>query len=323
MMKRLLPLLLCCLLLCSCTAYDPISPMAVTNDDLAIPAPDAASVIPREATVTLWFRLGKEALLAPETRTLALSPTAPFELTLLQALTAGPAAASTELTGVFPPGTRVTAAHRQGRTLFVTLSRQIMNDFADEPKDWASRADWADEVPLRRQLGMQAIAATATENCAVDQVIILVEQNQTGSDSLRLRQRYYRTGGSDTALAGPLHRNESLLLTHAGTAQTILSCWQTRDWPRLYQFISRTDPTDGATRATYDDFARLMDGLPHLTGFTAGSGSISADGQRAAVTAEATLLDEGAVVWTLHLHRERGLWRIGLSELTGREALLP
>jgi len=66
-----------------------------------------------------------------------------------------------------------------------------------------------------------------------------------------------------------------------------------------------------------------MDSLPHLTGFTAGTGSISADGQRAAVTAEANLLDEGTVSWTLHLHRERGLWRIGLSELIGREALLP
>lgn len=326
MMRRLLPLLLMCLLLCGCTAHDPIAPMASIGDELAIPAPDGSAAIPREDTVTLWFRLGTEPLLAPETRTLSLSPTASFELTLLQALTGGPAAASTELTGVFPPGTRVTAAHRQGRTLFVTLSRQIMNDFADEPKDWAARADWAEEVPLRRLLGMQAIAATVTENCAVDEVVILVEQSQPGSDSLRLRQRYYRTISDETALAAPLRRDESLLLTPHNTARVILSCWQSRNWARLYQFVARTDPADGTARPGYDAFAQQMSALPHLTGFTISPGSVSADGQRAVLAAEVALLDEGdaaTAAWTLQLHRERGLWRIGLSELTGREALLP
>ena len=319
-MRRCLPLLfLLCLLLCGCAVSDPIAPMA--SNDLTAPGHDDASVIPHREAATLWFRLGDEALLAPETRELSVSPTASYELALLQALTDGPAAASTELTGLFPPGTRVNSVHRQGRTLFVTLSRQIMNAFADEPSAWESDPAWAEEVPLRRMLAMQAIAATVTENCDVDQVIILVEQSATGSDSLRLRQSYYRTGGDDNALAEPLTRNESLLLTPYNTARVVLDCCQTRNWARLYTFVARTD-ADGQARPVYDDFAARMDALPHLTGYSLSAGNITADGQRAAFTVTAALLDGTQTAertWTLHLTRERGLWRVGLSQLTERE----
>lgn len=327
-MRRMLILLLAlCLLLSGCQARDPIAPLlTATSTDLSIPAPADEGVTPQEAEVTLWFRFGSEPLLAPETRTLDLSPTAPFELTLLQALTGGPAAASTELSGLFPPGTRVLATHLQGRTLFVTLSRQIMNDFADEPAIWASQADWAAEVPLRRALGMQAIAATVTENCDVDQVVILVEQTERGSDSMRLRQRYYRTGGDESALAAPLTRDESVLLTPANTLQVILTCWQTRDWARLYRFVTRTDPASGEARPDYDAFAAQMDALPHLTAFTASPGSVSPDGQSAVFTITLTLLENGqsrTATGVLRLHRERGLWRVGVSQLDGREGDLP
>lgn len=327
MMRRLIPFMLAlCLLLCGCQASDPIAPMASTATDLVVPAPAPETALPRETQVTLWFRFGTEPFLAPEIRTLDLSPTAPYELTLLQALTGGPAAASTELNGVFPPGTRVISTHRQGRTLFVTLSRQIMNDFADEPSTWAMQPEWAVEVPLRRLLGMQAIAATATENCDVDQVVILVEQTQRGSDSLRLRQRYYRSGTPDTTLAEPLIRDSSMLLTHDNTLQIILECCQLQDWSRLYRYISRTDPSSGVSRPNYDDFAAQMDALPRLISFNASSGSVSIDGQSAVFTVEMTLLEDGQTrraVGVIRLHRERYLWRISLSQLTERKGDLP
>lgn len=326
-MRRLLPLLLAVLLLGGCAARDPIAAMTSTSgEDQRIPSPADEAILPRQEQVTLWFRLEDEPLLAPETRTLEISPTAPFELTLLQALTSGPAAASTELRGLFPPGTRVLSTHLEGRTLFVTLSPQIMNDFADEPALWASDARWADEVPLRRRLAMQAIVATVTENCDVDQVVILVEQTSRGSDSLRLRERYYRAGGDANALAAPLTRDESVLLTPGNTLQVILTCWQERDWPGLYRYIARTDPASGEARPAYDAFAAQADGLPHLTAFTASAGSISPDGQSAVFSVTLTLLTDGqsrTVTCTLRLHRERGMWHISLTQLNGREGDLP
>ena len=320
MMRQLLPLLLALtLLLGGCAPRDPLEEM-VSAADAPIPAPQPTNVAPQEAAATLWFRFSSEPLLAPETRVLSLSPTAPYELTLLQALAAGPAAASLELTGLFPPGTRVLATHRQGRTLFVTLSRQILNDYADE-KSLA-----ADESVLRRRLAMQAIAATVTENCDVDSVVILLEQTATGGSSLRLRQSYYRDGSDASALAAPLQRDESLLLTPANTLHIVLDCWQSRNWARLYPSIARSDAATGQARPAYEDFAAQMEALPHLTGFSASAGSISSDGQTVVFSATLTLLDDGQTATTtatLRLHRERGLWRISLSQLTGREGLTP
>ncbi len=327
MMRRsiLLVLLAALMLLSSCSAHDPIAPMAADLPEEAVPAADPAIALPREKEVTLWFRFGSEPLLAPERRTLALSPTAPLELTLLQALTGGPAASSTELTGLFPPGTRVLAATRQGRTLFVTLSRQIMNDFADEPDGWASLPDWADEVPLRRRLAMQAIAATVTENCDVDQVVILVEQGQQVMDSLRLMKKYYRDGRAASEPAAPLTRDESVLLTPHRTLDIVLSCWQMRDWPRLYRYTLRQDAVSGEIRPAYNNFAARMDGLPHLTSYAVLSGgSVSPDGQSAVFALEATLLTDGTpetVRWSFRLHRERDIWRVGMSQFAEREVV--
>ena len=323
MRLKWLLLLLCCLLLSGCTAHDPLMPMASTATGLNIPAPEASELPPQEEAATLWFRFGEEALLAPESRSLNLSPTAPYELTLLQTLVGGPSASSTELSGLFPSGTRVTATYRQGRRLFVTLSRQIMNDWADEPDGWQLLPEWQQEVPLRRMLAMQSIAATVTENCDVDEVVILIEQGQQITDSLRLRQRYYRTGGDENALAAPLRRDEALLLTPTTTLSVILQCWSERDWSRLYPFIARTDPATGLERPGSTEFAALMDALPHLTQSSFHGGSISPNGLYATFSFDAALMQDGHTSaissGVIRLCRERGIWRIGLSQLIERE----
>lgn len=328
-MRRIIPfLVMFCLLLGGCTARDPIAPVLSTLPEGSHSVPSAASEasVPQEAVVTLWFRFGAEPMLAPEIRTIDVSPAAPFELTLLQALTSGPAAASTELGSLFPPGTRVLATHLQGRTLFVTLSRQIMNDFADEPANWAASPAWAEEVPLRRRLAMQAIAATVTENCDVDQVVILVEQTASGNESIRLRQQYYRTGADAAALAEPLLRDENPLLTPANTMKIILDNWIRGAWADLYPYIARTDAFSGAARPDYETFRAQIDVLPHLMDYTASSGSISPDGQTAVFAVTLQLLDNGQPRekhTVLRLQRERGIWRISLSHLTGMEGDLP
>lgn len=327
-MKRLMLLLLgACLLLTGCAAHDPLADIASTATDLHIPAPEEDSAIRRSDTATLFFRFGTEGLLAPETRTLEISPTAPYELTLLQALLSGPAASSLELSGLYPPGTRVVSTLQHGRTLFVTLSRQIMNKWPDEPDNPAPADDWTQEIRLRRLLGMQAIAATVTENCDVDEVVILVEQGSDLTGSLRLRESYYRTGAQSSDLAAPLTRDETLLLTPQTTLEVILQCWMERDWQRLYPFVARTDPATGAARPAYADFAAAMNALPHLTQSRFTGGSVSPDGLFAVFTLDAELLADGHAAGlhsaVIRLYRERGIWRIGLSQLTEREVHAP
>lgn len=329
MMRRLIPLFLCLLLLSGCTPHDPLADMAqpAADEQLTVPVPVAEQTSAQAQAVTLWFRFGDEPLLAPESRTIVTSPTAPFEMTLLQALIGGPSAGMLELNSLFPPGTRVVSTYRQGRLLFVTLSRQIMNAYADEPEFWQSSPQWASEVPLRRQLAMQAIAATVSENCEVDQVVVLVEQGAQPTDSMRLRQSYYRTGADTSALAAPLTREEDLLLTPQTTLDIILRCWSERNWERLYRYVASTDPAQSAARPGVADFTAQMDRLPLLTDYAFEGGSVSYDGGSAAFTADLTLMASGqeytAGSSVIRLTRERGIWRIGLSQLTTREVTAP
>lgn len=323
MMRRILLmlLLLCCLLLPGCSR-DPVSYMAAGQPEADLPAPAESTLPQEEHLATLWFRFGSEPLLAPETREIAAS--SDDALALLQTLLAGPSTASAELSSPFPQGTRVLSVSQSGRIMFVTLSRHIMNSYADEPASWQSDPRWAIEVPLRRQLAMQSIAATVTENCDADTVVILVEQTDEVTDSLRLRQYYYTLDG-DMTLAAPLTRDESLLLTPARTAQVILQAWQESDWARLYLYTARTDPATGALRPDEDAFVQQMAQEPHLVRWSCEGGSISADGRNATFTISGAWLADGAeqsfAGLPLKLTLEKGVWRIGLSQLAGREAL--
>ena len=320
-MLRLLALLGLALLLTACAS----DPLPGTPAEENIPLPAAENLRAQETLSTLWFRYGDEPFLAPESRQVSPSPLKSYEQALVEALISGPGTAHTELTALFPQGTRVLSTHLQGRILFVTLSREIMDDFADEPDNWQSSKTWAAEVPLRRTLCMQSIAATITENCEVDQVVILVEQTSTATDSLRLRRQYYRDGSDASALADPLTRDESLLLTPRRTAEVILECWQSRDFARLYQYVARTDPANGQPLTAQSAFVAEMNELPHLLDFTLSGGSVE-NGQ-AVFTLTSTLLDGSAPVSLdgaiLRLTRENGLWRIGLSQLTCRKEAAP
>lgn len=313
-------LLLGCLLLTGCM-HDPVSDMSTDVQGAEIPAPAADEPTLMERTAVLWFRFCEEPYLAAETRRLSYAAEDGDALALLRMLMQGPSAASTELNALFPVGTRVISVHQSGRIMFVTLSRHILNAYADEPDDWRDDPAWAAEVPLRRKLAMQGIAATLTENCDVDEVVILLERPAEVTDSLRLRQSYYTLDG-DTALADVLRRDESLLLTPSRTAAVILRYWQEADWVRLHRYLAMRDPATGQPRPEAAAFAAQMAETPHLLDAVADGGSISADGQSALFTLCGTWLTRGTEQTfsgrTLRLVREKGLWRVGLSELTER-----
>lgn len=282
------------------------------------PRADGDDAAATDTSALIWYRYGDEPMLAAERRTVSRLPNEPYETALLRLLLEGPSLDAPALRGLFPAGTRVISTSRQGKMLFVTLSYQLMNGYSDEPSNWRSDTAWAKEVPLRRRLAMQAIAATVTENTTAQQVVILLEQRGETTDSMRLRQKYYTLNAADDALADPLRRDESLLLTASGTMKTILTCIQQRDIRRLYRYLAQSDPDTGEARMEYEAFASKWTEYPALTAFDFSGGSAS--GTRAVFTVSGTRLADGVsqkfTGRSVHLMKTGGLWCISMSQLT-------
>lgn len=331
-MKRtigiLCALLLGCLIILGGCERMTVNPFA---ENLATAVPGVDPLLPEVSgdgralqtreNAALYFRYLTEPYLAPEYRTVTQAAGQSYEMALIGQLISGPGR-SAELGGLFPAGTRVLSTVKQGRTLFVTLSSAIMNGYPDEPSDWQSSAEWREEVPLRRRLCMQSLVATVTENCDVDQVQVLVQQDSLTVRSLRLQKSYFMDGSEADDVIGPMRRDGSLLLEPDTTLRVILSCWQAQDWQRLYQYIALYDPQTGTGRPAMRDFLTTMEQLPRITGFSAGSGSVSPEGERVTCGVCFTLLGGNGAESTVEdrmvrLYRENGLWKTTLKQLTG------
>jgi len=135
-------------------------------------------------------------------------------------------------------------------------------------------------------------------------VIVLVEQ-QAATDSLRLREHYYLTTEDKALLAQPLARDDSLLLSPGTTLQTILTCWQNRDWTRLNRYIAADD---------------TLTGLSHLLNFAFTGPTLSPDGRTATFVLSGTLRRSGVDTpfagCVLRLHRTGGRWQLHPDQLT-------
>lgn len=314
----LMLVLLSILLLGGCAAKLPIGgtlSTEVPGTGNVLPEAQAPAELDRHQTATLYFRYLEEPYLAQEMRLITHSPSRPYELSLMTELISGPGSHSTELTALFPAGTQVISTVTQGRTLFVTLSREILDSYPDD-----ADLSPADRL-LRRRLCMQSIAATITENCDIDRVQILVEQAEGEKGSLRLRQSYFDPDAPADALADPLLRQEELLLSPVRTGSVVMNLWCSRDWQRLYQYVARKDPSTGAERVSYRDFVTAMENLPLLVSCQVEGGAVTQDGTQATLTLCGTTLSAGQESQhegrVLRLCRENSLWRVTLSQLTG------
>ena len=320
-MKRLLCLVLLCLLLllggCATLSSMPVR----TLENVSLPASVDTSVFTEDVPAALYFRYWDEPYLACEWRFITRTNSQSYELALLEELLSGPSAGSTELTPLFPVGTRILSVVRQGRTLFVTLSPEIMGRYADEPVDWQEYEYWLTEAPLRRRLCMQSIVATVTENCNVDQVQILVEQTGSVTGSLRLKQNYFLDDSEDDVLVGPMTRRDDMLLNCEQSMHHFLSLLQAKDWEKRCRCLSANDAMTAMERPSYNDFVAQMKTLPTLTEFSASTPTVSLDGQDAIiqVTGFVTLSNLHRVELSprvFRMTRQDGLWKVSLAQVT-------
>lgn len=302
-------LLLCCcgLLLGGCAISPPDSLKRTGVNRSSLISASTAGLAPDEKQVTLYFRFGDTGYLAPEPRIVVVQRNESLEKAVVGALIAGPVNAG--LSPLFPPGTETIATSVQDRTLFVTFSEDFLGRYADEPAD-ASAGPWKTEGPLRRQLCLDALAATLTEAGLCDRVQVMVARDSGQTASMRLQAGFLDRSGEGTLLPAAA-RNEQALLTPHNTAACLLQAWREQNWAALSPLVAETPGAQSSLNA-FSAAGALVD-------FELSPGNVAFDGQTAVLSARLTLLGEGRnpVVesYPLRLVREDGLWKMRYDAL--------
>ena len=262
--------------------------------------------------VTLYFRYGDTEYLAPEQRQIQVQRNESLEKALVEALIAGPISAPS-LRTLFPAGTEALAAVTQGETLFVTFNEAFLGKYTDEPDN--PSGEWRAEGILRRQMCLDALAATLTEAGLCTQVQVLVYRSASQSASMRLQAGFLDRSADDTLLP-PIVRNEDRLLTPFNTATQILRAWLSQNWPALYDWTAWEGETARPTEQTATD---AFSAGQTLIDFSISPGTVSYDGQTAVLTADLTFLGSGGEVtrtgYPMRLTRESGMWKMDYGRL--------
>ncbi len=311
---RLLALLLAVLLLSGCAAEPPRALVRTVPEDQSLVSADTAGQAPETMNATLYFRYARTEFLAPEERSVAVPRNESPERALVQALLDGPSLGRGYLSALFPPGTELLSAVCQGETVFVTFSEGFLGRYSNEPGDTAAEP-WRTEGPLRRQLCLDALAATLTEAGLCSQVQVMVYRGLDNTSPMRL-QAGFLDRSKDETLLPPITRNEERLLTAHNTAELLLKAWMSQDWEALYSLTAR----GGASAQLGEQNAvEAFSSANALTAYSLSPGSVSLNGQTAVICADLALRGNGADrlirSYPLHLIREGGLWRMAYDPL--------
>ncbi|MBR3106312.1 MAG: GerMN domain-containing protein [Clostridia bacterium] len=305
--SALLLLILCALCLSACAISPPDSLKRGGVDSHSLISASTAELAPDEKQIALYFRFQDSSFLAAEPRTVVVQRNENLEKAIVRALISGPL--NTELTPLFPMGSEVVDAATQDGTLFITMNEGFLGRYSDEPGDAAS-GYWKTEGPARRQLCLDALAATLTEAGLCDRVQVMVQRNSGQAVSMRLQAGFLNRSG-DPALLPPAVRDESVLLTPHNTAECVLNAWLRQDWDTLSLFCAHAPGEQSLFEA--------FEAAGVLVGYDLSSGSVAYDGQRAVLTADLTLRgqakDAEITGYPLHLIREEGLWKMDYQAL--------
>lgn len=303
MRKVLVCALLCIALLFALSVFDPfeaLSKKLLQREEPAVVPIVRSTIVPLTpragegqvsgVEVTLYHRYLDTAYLGQEEYLLSVPMDSTVEKAIVSALLDGPDGRHTSLSSVFPEGTRVIAATKNGDTVTVTLNRAFLTVPEEATAVWQQDEYWAREVPLRRRMALEALVLSLTEDARCQQVQLLVEAQEEGAAPERLARAFFypEEGNAGIALEA-IARDVEALLTPRVTVQLALEAWLQKDFERLYNFLNATIGDGKEPMPSVAEFAETLslEGYT-LLDFQAQEGSISPDNARATVTADIT-----------------------------------
>lgn len=290
------------------------------------PEPDVPSVFRHEnegaaadmLDVTLYFRFAQTDVLGAQRAQLNIRREETIAYAIVEKLLEGPGTAYAQLSSVFPQETQVVSVSGEGRTAFVTLSKEFLGRPDGAPADWEDIPLWQEEAALRRRLAMQSLVLALTDGGRYQRVQLYVAD---GDDEIpqRVPMAWFDTTQQDAALLlAACARDEAALLTPKRAMEMILGAWQAQDWEMLYALTSADE--NGRLPAPTAFEAQMRETDVSLLDFAVTDGAVSFDGQTATLVVSASLRstlggDAQIERETVVLERSMDNWTIALSTL--------
>lgn len=313
-----------CLLLSGCGT----SVIAEDRVQDGLPLLDPEDGVAKDISVELYYRLTGEAYLVPITRNVSVRANERAETAIVRTLLEGVPQQflSANVSAIFPAGTNIVEVSLDSGILYITLSKEFLDESIVESVRRAGnlfgsyeaalkRAE--EEMYLTRRLGVYSLVNTLAgyvENKM--RVQILVDTQGTGKGT-RLPVSVLgleRLEGAASDLIEPLEYEPNVVVSPARTVGCMLSRMQSGEYEMAYVLFMDA-AVDGVQKPTYANFETEMLGLGKITGYEITGWSESSDGT-ATVTVELDFTSADGVATrienvSLFLKREGDLHKIG------------
>lgn len=315
---RLILLTIIVMLCTSCSVIQEEQPAKGTNIPISN-VPQAAQS--NKYNAVLYYGYRDQEMLTDEMRAIDVPSNERVEMAILRELIKGPTSTNDELVPVINPKTTVVYVKDSGTILLVTLSKEFLLPFGDEPQDYAVLPDWAPAVQRRLRLAIDSIVNSLTEIGQFAQVQIFIDMDGTGNGQ-RIKRKDVGLDTDTGNAAGdqplePLMRQDDVILTPQKTVSVVMDLLKDRNYPDAYKYISFSGdnpPTPDELAQTINASQRVLDDYK-ITGE-----SVSADGTGAVVTTDITVREKNVDSSTMpsipvRLVRVKECWKISTLAL--------
>lgn len=267
----ILALLLAVLLLCGC------APNSIREDAIkeSLPGIDPNAGVGRDINATLYYRLSGEPALVPVQRTITVRSNEYAEAAVIRRLLEGPSALSWDLASTFPSGVRLIDINKDGKILYVTFSREILNaDVSGERKD-------AEES---YRLCVYSVVNTLTALDRNTRVQIMVDLDGTGEGSrVSAAMLGFSSVSGGSQWLEPMSFQEDVLISPAKVAEYLLGHLQNQEYAEAHTLFAESE-TGGIQKPDYAAFETQMLTLGQIDEFTVQQERVAEDNRSATVT---------------------------------------
>ncbi len=304
-MKKLLLIVFCAICLATLSACGTINYVNNANiGENKLPETEnivfsevASEYMEKQVTANLYFAYKNQNLLVAETRDIKVKSDEIPELSIIRELLYGPQKSNGDLVNLFPQELNVLNAVplNDNKILAITFSEEFLN------------VNYNANDKATRQLVLDSIAATITDNYPYLGIQIFIKPDNENSNAYRLKSSFLFDDKNETL--PPIIRNDSSILTPRKSADKLVKAWINMDVNECILYLGKN--TRNQDSLSVNSLRDLLTQINSPMEFDLSQGTISPMGNKAVVIL--TLYFDGntdAIVYPLQMLNINGIWKV-------------